>query len=138
MLEDLGGYPLYYGIAVASIAAGGTYTLFAEWDDGKGMLVMGRGADHRVKSPSAPKGTSKQTTINASGGRDWRINFRVYPRSPGNAGYVIFASSQPGRTVRLLLKVPGDPDEVTTAVVKGSIQGTVHKTPLHVVETGNR
>ena len=31
-----------------------------------------------------------------------------------------------------MLRYPGDPDEVTTAVVKGSIQGTVYKTPLHV------
>ncbi len=132
VLEDLGGSPMYYGVAVAPLAPGGAYTLFAEWDDGKAMLVMVRGADPRVKSSSAPSGASKQAAINASGGKDWRINFKVDPRSPGNAGYIIFSSLQPGRTVRLLLKDPGDPDSVTTAPVKGSYVGTAFSTPVFV------
>ena len=132
VLEDLSGTPMHYGVAVAPLAAGGAYTLMAEWSDGKAMLVIVRGADPRVKNPSAPSGASRQATINSSGGKDWRINFKADPRSPGNAGYIVFSSSQPGRTVRLLLKDPGDPDSVTTSVVDGRYVGTVFSTPVFV------
>ncbi len=34
--------------------------------------------------------------------------------------------------LRVMIKSPGDPDEVTTAVVKGSYVGSIYRTPLHL------
>ena len=117
---------------------GGRYTLFAEWADGKAMLLSIRGHDPAQRAPSAPSGTYGMVSLNTSGGNDERINFTVDPKSPGSLGYLVFSSTIPGRAVRVMVKYPGDPDELTTAVVKGSIVGTVYKTPLHVVGTDSR
>jgi hypothetical protein len=111
---------------------GGQYTLFAEWDDGKAMLLFVRGYDPAGDTPSAPSGTYNQVTINSSGGKAWRINFTVDPKSAGDTAWLVFPGSTPARALRIMIKSPGDPEEVTTAVVKGSYVGSVYRTPLHL------
>jgi hypothetical protein len=91
-----------------------------------------RGYDPAGKSPSAPSGTYNQVTINSSGGEAWRINFTVDPKSVGETAWLVFPASAPGRALRIMIKSPGDPDEVTGAVVKGSYVGSVYRTPLHL------
>jgi hypothetical protein len=122
----------YYAVAPVRLEKGGQYTLFAEWDDGKAMLLFVRGYDPAGKAPSAPSGTYAQVTINSSGGKAWRINFTVDPKSAGDTAWLVFQAAAPGRALRIMVKSPGDPDEVTTAVVKGSYVGSVYRTPLHL------
>jgi len=123
--------PDYFAWAPVVVQPGGKYTLLAEWDDGKAMLVIFQGHDPRAAAPSLPSGAAKMATINISGGEAWRINFTVDARSPGNAGYLVFAATRPGRTVRVMLKDPGDADAETTAVVKGRTIGGVFATPVY-------
>jgi hypothetical protein len=122
----------YYAVTPVRLEKGRQYTLFAEWDDGKAMLLFVRGYDPAGKAPSAPSGTYNQVTINSSGGKAWRINFTVDPKSVGDTAWLVFPAAAPGRALRIMVKSPGDPDEVTTAVVKGSYVGSVYQTPLHL------
>jgi hypothetical protein len=123
--------PDYFAWAPVVVQPGGKYTLLAEWDDGKAMLVIFQGHDPRFSAPSLPSGAAKMATINITGGGAYRINFAVDPRSPGNAGYLVFAATRPGRTVRVMLKDPGDTDAETTAVVNGRAIGGVFSTPVY-------
>lgn len=123
--------PDYFAWAPVAVKPGSTYTLFAEWDDGKAMLVIFQGHDPRSSAPSLPSGAAKMATINITGGKGYRINFAIDARSPGNAGYLVFAATRPGRAVRVMLKDPGDPDATTTAVVNGSAVGGVYSTPVY-------
>lgn len=122
----------YFAWAPVPLQPGGKYTLFAEWDDGKAMLVIMQGHDPRAEAPSPPSGAAKSASINISGGSADKINFSVDPRSPGNLGYLVLPAGRPGRTVRIMIKDPGDPDSVTTAVVNGVITGGVFSTPIWV------
>jgi hypothetical protein len=122
----------YFAVAPVRLEKGGLYTLLAEWDDGKAMLLMIRGYDPAGKTPSAPSGTYNQVVVNISGGAAWRINFTVDPKSAGDTAWVVFPASTPNRSLRIMVKSPGDPDAVTTAVVKGYTIGSVYKTPLHL------
>ncbi len=122
----------YYAVAPVRLQKGGLYTLFAEWDDGKAMLLLVRGYDPAGKSPSPPSGTYNQVVLNISGGKAWRINFTVDPKSAGETAWIVFQATAPGRALRIMIKSPGDPDEVTAAVVKGSYVGSVYRTPLHL------
>jgi hypothetical protein len=122
----------YFAVAPVRLQKGGQYTLFAEWDDGKAMLLLVRGYDPAGSTPSAPSGTYNQVTINSSGGKAWRINFTVDPKSAGDTAWLVFQAAAPNRALRIMIKSPGDPEEVTTAVVKGSYVGSVYRTPLHL------
>ncbi len=123
--------PDYFAWAPIAVKPGGKYTLLAEWDDGKAMLVLFQGHDPRQAPPSLPSGAAKMAAINISGGKAYRINFSVDARSPGNAAFIVFAGAKPGRTVRVMLKDPGDPDAATTAVVDGKSIGGAYSTPVY-------
>lgn len=127
--------PDYFAWAPVVVQPGGKYTLLAEWDDGKGMLVIFQGHDPRSPAPSLPSGAAKMASVNITGGGAYRINFAVDARSPGNAGFLVFAAARPGRTVRVMLKDPADTDAETTAVVNGRTIGGVFATPVYA--TGN-
>jgi hypothetical protein len=124
--------PDYFAWAPIVVQPGGKYTLFAEWDDGKAMLVIFQGHDPRAAAPSLPSGAAKMATINITGGGAYRINFTVDPKSAGDTAWVVFPAATPNRSLRIMIKAPGDPDAVTEAPVKGFNIGSVYKTPLHL------
>ncbi|MBN1523079.1 MAG: hypothetical protein JW904_01245 [Spirochaetales bacterium] len=124
----------YYKIIPVLLQKGGRYTLIAEWDDGKAMLIMVRGHSPQGKVANPPDGTLSQAVINISGGKDRRINFTVDPKSAGTTAWIVFPALAPNRKVRIILKSPADPDKVTEAVVKGRIIGSVYKTPLYLFD----
>lgn len=122
----------YFAVVPVRLERGGRYTLFAEWDDGKSMLLFLRGHDPRRTGLMSPSGTYSQVAINISGGKAWRINFVVAPESPGDTAWIVFPSATPNRALRIMLKSPGDSDAVTETPVKGFYVGSVYKTPLYL------
>ncbi len=135
--STLGGLPIvgarYHALARVPVTRGGAYTLLAEANDSRSLLVMVLGHDPReARAPRPPAGTDASASVNISGGRVWRINFRVDPRSEGDAAWVVLSSGEPGRRVRLMLKSPAEPDAVAAALVKGAPAGAVVSTPLYV------
>jgi hypothetical protein len=124
--------PLYHTAIPITLEKGGRYTLFAEWDDGMAVLLEVRGHDPGTNPPSLPSGAAAAATLNISGGHAWRINFVVDPRSRGTTAWLVFPSRQPGRTLRVMVKSPGDPDALTVAPVMGAYVGSVSRTPLYL------
>ena len=122
----------YYALAPILLKKGGRYTMFAEWDDGHAMLIMVRGYGPAGKSPNPPSGTYSQVVINRQGGKAWRINFSIDPKSPGDKAWIVFPAYKPNRKVRVMIKSPADPDKTTEAVVKGAYIGSIYMTPLHI------
>lgn len=134
-----GYYPgaAYFCVIPVVIKPGAKYTLFAEWDDGKAMLLFVQGNNPYEKHFYPPQGALNNVSINISGGKAWRINFNIDKRSKGEVAYIVFASGFPGRKVRVMLKEPGDPDSVTRAIVKGYSIGDVWESPLYVKESAS-
>jgi len=122
----------YYVVAPVRLPKSGRYTLFAEWDDGGAMLVIVFGYGPSGRPRSAPSGAYSQVALNVQGGKAWRINFTVDPKSAGDTAWVMFLAYKPNRKLRVMIKSPGDPDKTTEAVVKGRYIGSVYKTPLHL------
>lgn len=90
------------------------------------------GTDPDKNYASLPPGSNRNVGINISGGKAWRINFEVDGRSKSDIAYVVLSTYTPNRHVRVMIKEPADPDNVTKSIVKGYYIGDVWKTPLYI------
>jgi hypothetical protein len=122
----------YFAWAPVPVQPGGKYTLLAEWDDGEPLLVLFQGHDPRTPAPSSlPYCVAASAPLSVAGARAYRLNVAVDARSPGNACYIVFAGNRPGRRLRVMLKNPGDPETLSTAVVDGRTIGEAFDAPVY-------
>ena len=126
--------PLYHAVFPVRLSRGGRYTLFAEWGDGMAVLLEVRGRDPAAQTPAPPAGSEASVALHISGG----VNFVVDPRSRGEIAYLCLPSREAGRSLRVMLQSPGDPDAVTAAPVNGATMGSVYRTPLYLFEAPPR
>lgn len=131
-----GYYPssAYFYVAPVIVKPGEKYTLFAEWDDGKAMLIFVQGNNPYEKHFYPPQWSLNNVAINISVGKAWKINFKIDERSKNNVEYIVLSTYTPNRHVRIMIKDPADPDNITKSIVKGYSIGDVWETPLYISE----